>query len=296
MARPADDQRDPQAALVAGPLAAEHVGSVVADVDHERVGRFARPLEFGQQIAHERVEPHHAVVVVSNRFADAGRVDTKIRERLHVIRIERIGGQAIDLPQPRPVGVGVVDAEEERAAVRREELRGVAGVIGQVLPCEVAVGDPAEVEGEGRLGIDVELADQPGAVAGILEAAGQVGRVVAKHAEPPGGKAHLTVLVGIEAGQETRSRRAAAGLGYERPLEANSVSGELVELRRAGVRIAVAAQLRPVVFRHDQEDVGPLCSQSEGRDRRHHHCQEQPAVASRSSNSPKTLLAHPHHY
>ena len=77
VARPADDQGDPQPPLVAGPLSAQHVGSMISDTDDQRVLRLPRAVQRRQQIAHERVQPHHAIVVIRNRLAELRRVDAE---------------------------------------------------------------------------------------------------------------------------------------------------------------------------------------------------------------------------
>ncbi len=255
--RPADDQRDTDAPFVGSPLAAQEVGSVVAKVDDQRVVRLARPLQRRQQIANQRIEAAHAVVVIGNRFAHRRRIDAEIGKRFDVVRLQRILGQAVDLLEPWAVRVGIVDAQKERPIVGVEIRLGILGIIPEVLAGEIGGGYLVHIEGKRLFGIDVQLADNPGAVAGRLQAARDIRRVLAIHAEVPGGQADLAVLVRIETGQVGGTRLAATGLGNKGAIESHSLGGKPIQIRRPGVGIAVATQFRPVVFGDDQQNVRP---------------------------------------
>ena len=121
--------------------------------------------------------------------------------------------------------IGVVDAQEKRGIARRKEFGGVAGIVSEVFPLEVTGGDSAEVEGKGSLGIDVKFADQTGAITRLLETPGEIRESVVIEPKTPGRQADLPVLVGVETGEKTRPRWAAAGLGDKRPLEPNAFPG-----------------------------------------------------------------------
>ena len=67
--RPANNHRHLQATLVGGPLAAQHIRTMIADVHHYRVPRATRLLQHGEQLPDVRVQSHHAVVVIRRLLA-----------------------------------------------------------------------------------------------------------------------------------------------------------------------------------------------------------------------------------
>ena len=120
------------------------------------------------------------------------------------------------------MGVGIVHRQEEGLLCLSDEFGGKGGVALHPLALEVGRGDLGEVEGK-RLGrVDVQLADDSGAVADLLQAAHDVGRVAAVQAEFPRSQSDLAVLVGVQPGQKGGARLTAASLRHVGVLEANA--------------------------------------------------------------------------
>ena len=207
--------------------------------------RSGLPAELDRIIGKALAKPR-ALQAEVGEFFDGGGVEWKLR-------------QALGLSQPRLVSVGIVHTQEERLFRRCEERLSLGGVFSQVLPLEVRGGERLEVEGESGLRVYVDLARNTGTVASVGEASNDVWSVVAVHPEAPGGQTQLAVLVNGEPSQETRSRRVTAGLWDEGAVKANAVGGKLVEVRRAGARVAVGSELKAVVLGDDEQDVRTGC-------------------------------------
>ena len=108
---------------------------------------------------------------------------------------------------------------------------------------------------------DVPLPRHVGAVAGLAERLGdrhRVGGEVAAVSRQPVVAHHVADagLVSVEAGQQGRTGRAAAGRVVE-VAEAQAVGGQAIQVRSSDLA-AVAAQVGEAhVVRHDEDDVGP---------------------------------------
>src|SRR4051794_31682787 len=105
---------------------------------------------------------------------------------------------------------------------------------------------------------DVEdLADAPGLVAVLFEELGQrdyVGHVSADEG--------LEVIdpdrLRPQARKQRGARRVAKGILTVRPIEAEAAAGEVVDIGRLDLRVAVAAELGPKIVDGDEEDVHAL--------------------------------------
>ena len=125
---------------------------------------------------------------------------------------------------------------------------GVFRVIRELLACEVTVRDCREIKREGRLGIDVQFADDAGAISSGLKTAREVRRVFAIQAKSPGRQANLPVLMWIQAREKTRPGLTTSRLRHERAIEAHALRRELVKVGRLRIRIAVTVEFRVIVL------------------------------------------------
>ena len=118
---------------------------------------------------------------------------------------------------------------------------------------------PAVVELEGSAGADVELADDPGSVAGALKDVGDggVSQVWVQSEAAAGGEPVLAVRVDVESGEHGAARGAAGGLRDVGDIELDSARGEGVDLGSFDDGVAVATELEAEVVGGDEQDVGP---------------------------------------
>ena len=66
------------------------------------------------------------------------------------------------------------------------------------------------------------------------------------------------MLVRIETGEETGATLAATSLGDIGATKEESFSGQMVQVRRSSIGVAIAPKLRTIVLRDNQQDVGTV--------------------------------------
>ena len=119
----------------------------------------------------------------------------------------------------------------------------------------------------------VELADDPGSIAGALEDVGEGGVLqVGVQGRASGGEPVLAVRVDVESGEHGAARGAARGLGDVGDVELDSACGEGVEVGRFDDGVAVATELEAEVVGGDEQDVGPTLFLSESQSLYQHKC------------------------
>ena len=137
--------------------------------------------------------------------------------------------------------VGIVNAEEERRLTCIDERGGMLRVFVEVASLEVRFREFVKLEGKRGLGIDVQLADDAGAIPHRFQVAWQVRRVLPIEAKIPGRESDLAMLMRIQPGHNTRATLAAARLCHEGAIKADPLTSQAVEIRRACVWISIAA-------------------------------------------------------
>ena len=70
------------------------------------------------------------------------------------------------------------------------------------------------------------------------------------------GQAQLSIAMRITTREKTRARRAAHRIRHPRGFKTHAFVGEPIQVRRARVGVAVAAEFRAVVLGDDQKHVG----------------------------------------
>ncbi len=290
---PADHLRHADAVLVqAAPAEVgrvrELVAALVADEDHQCVFSLAGVLQRRQHAAHSGIERlHHRRVVLAGTRLDP--------VALAVLSLERVAQRLVVRPLPGPVRRRVEQAQEERVGPGApDELDGPVGIqVGDVLARAVHelvvlphVGEAAGVHmaevihaaalvAEVLVEADLQravggqvpampLAHQGGGVAARLEQRDD-GRLVRgqPHLVPDdaGHRQRLANADGVAARvaarvQRVPRRRAHRRRGVGAP-EEHALPGEVVEVRRLVIGIAVDAQVAPaLVVGEDEEDVG----------------------------------------
>ena len=269
--------------------------ALVRGVDHEGVAAQPEPLQPGEHLAHAIVDPadlgrralHRVLAVVEGLVRVLPRVHRVDREALElpaaVVRRVAVARRVVHQPA-EDVGPVVGEEEEERPlpvpldeaqGAVRPEVRRVTGlpphfaVLDHVLVVELArvpvgLGHPViEALGGGEVGAEVPLAAEAAGVAGVAEdlpeggeLAQRVVRLRSHHIARVEERVHA-VLRGEEPGQQGRARGRAHGVAGEGAGEANAFAGEAVDVRRADVWVAVAAEgPRPLVVGQNQDEVG----------------------------------------
>ena len=162
------------------------------------------------------------------------------------------------------------------AAAIEERQRAVGGVVAPVPPRAVRPGlagrgaadrleDVEHARRSALAGRDAELADEAGAVAGVLQQRWIADRHVrvGERRRAEGEAVRALVL----AGQDRRARRRADRRGDEGVVEAHALGGQRFEVRGAQASVADAAQAVPaLVVGDDDEQVGEPLRRRVGRD------------------------------
>ena len=242
MARPADQQRNVNAAVISPSLGARQSTSVVAKEKDDGVVHDSLPLQFTQDVA-------DLVVCCGDQVIIAGHIAPHFR-RVRIVRGQgRMGGiVAVFSSQPHDfrfelllwrsdaafVGGDQVDAGKERFPRNAFHpiLRQIKGRVGKV---EVEIGLP-----------------RPGnKVAGLPQVAGKGGG--RRHQF----RAHVVRAKrrGIQPADQPRSARGADRRVGKRSGESCALAGQLVQIRCPRVAIIVAAQFRTCVLPDDPNDV-----------------------------------------
>ena len=256
-AGPADDKRHAKAGLVHGSFAARKLRAVVAKINDERVVRLAAAFQFLEQQADAGVQPREAVVIIGHVFAKAFVVHANPREGLHVSGGLRECGQAVELAMQRIVRVGIVDRHHKGRVARADEFARLFRNAAHVAFAEADGRGriPMAVERKCALGVYMNFPEQRRAITSGLKQRKEV-RPFFVHRKLVRREAELPVAMRIAAREKARARRAANRVRHPRRRKAHAVARESVEMRRAGVKIAVAAQLGAVVLRDDEQHVG----------------------------------------
>ena len=162
------------------------------------------------------------------------------------------------VPRAISVRVGVVDHQEEGLVARLGEELGDA--LSDELHIQgIDVVPPAVVELERIAGVDVELTDDPGSVAGAFKDVGDggVSQVWVQAEDAASGEPVLAVRVWIKSGEHGAARRAAGGLRDVGDIEPDAARGEGVEMGSFDDGVTVATELEAEVVGGDEQDVGP---------------------------------------
>ena len=214
-AGPADEEGDAQARLVDRRLAAVERRAVIAGQDDQGVVGPTQPLEGLEQQPDAGIDAQYFVVIASDALALLRSVDSLEWEDRLLARLDQGCRNALVLVQEGPVRyhficlrvalavgvrVGVVHHQEEGIfGSAAHEFLGRRGHSRHVTSVHLRTDVPQEAVD----GVDMQLADQAGAVAGSLEYVGHRGVVqVWVQAEVRGvGEAELAVAVHVEAGE-----------------------------------------------------------------------------------------------
>jgi len=245
--RPAHDHHHPDAAVEQGRLGLREGEAVVGGADDQGVVCESTHVEAVQhrtdalvQRAHTRLEGGHVV---------AG--DEVVGQVLGRQRIERVAHRV--RRREVPVGLEEPDRHEERllrALHRVERARSDQ-------PGEVRVETPDFVVADHPWVLrDVLLADEDGAVAGLLQRVDQVLAVVVELPAAMGESGHA-VVVAMLTGQQGRTTSRAGRRRTEGPPEERALVGQQLHVRRRH-RVAVGLDVAATVMRVDVEDVGAI--------------------------------------
>ena len=241
--REVNDQRHVQSRVVGPALAPRHAGSVVAVVENDRIFGKVGVVKLFQVLANPVVQHRDAIVVlrpVAPHFGRVGMVGWQARLR----RIVKPVCVADRIAKLRLVRDRVIEDGEERLAVL------------SILPMGLAIGRVPHRAGLGQ--VVVLLAIIGAVVAGVSQEL----RIHPKARGQVDIRPHVLRARGgrIQSGNNSRAcrgadRRVGNSVGVEHPTGCQSV-----KVWRHRVIIAVAAEMRPVVFASDPQEVGQVRS------------------------------------
>ena len=232
---PADDERHPEASVVAGPLRERELGALVGGVDHQRIVLAPGFFQRIQGLPDFLVHVGHVGIVVGHGGPGLGQV-------------EQVRGDG------NPVGVvaGVLGPGQVR--VVRGEHQAERGV-GHVFEETADLRTLRVFEGELIPRADVRLPRQGNAVAKLRQV----------HGHRLDARVHLAmvrigaVAHGVEAGVHHGATGRAHRGGGKRPGQSHALAGKPIDVRGPHDRVAVAAVIGPgLVVGDDNQKAGPL--------------------------------------
>ena len=211
---------------------------MVAVVENNRVVGQAGLLQLTEVVADPLVHHRDAIVVLRPILSHLRRVRVIGREA-HLGRVVNAVGRVDFVADLALMADRVVEDREERLAV------------GPVFPVRLSsalVPDFAHF---------LEVVILLGIIGAVVAQFSQVDRVHFKTGRQAGHAAHMLGPGGgrIDAGDDRRAGRGADRRIRTRPGVAQAALGQAVEIRRDGVRVAVAAQVRSVVLAGYPENV-----------------------------------------
>ena len=238
--RHADHQRHAEAGIVHPPLAPRQPPAVVAPEPHDRAVRQPVGLQLVQHGLDMAVQLAHPVVVAGHVLPDDRRVGP--------VRRQRRLGRVVPLAARRPPARArlVRDGEVEHGEERLIPVRAIA-----------PVGPPAGlVPRRPRRGeLVVRLIAVRAVVSRRPEVLGEAPGLNRRHA--PAAHPRRADSGRVHARDDARSGGRADGCVGEGRVVPNALCGELVQVRRRGIRVAVTAERRADVLGADPDDVRP---------------------------------------
>src|SRR6185437_5297123 len=248
------------AGVVEGRLGTGERRAVVAEEDNKRILGVLRLLERVEHEANALIEPADGLIILRQFAANIG----LIGEEIGYIHISGFVADFLD------TGVGLLVAEVLGGAVwigktDDEQKRVVAAVADKLVGLLAHLGHAAiAADALGHLDIEVvhrsrqhmNLADNAGAIAVLLENARQALDVVAGvEVVYIVSQAILPVAVRVQSGVQRRAAGTARRHGREAVRETHAVLRQAVDIRRANLLVAVAAELETEVVGNEQHDI-----------------------------------------